>query len=386
MASSTGWLSITDPRVVTVWERLLDREVRVKDPLFDTKYGFASKENGSLVVVKEELKQGPGARIRSKLKYQLEGEGRAGDQPLKGYGEFYKTAVFDIFIDTIRHYVETATPIMQQWVTEDTMDEGRDGLADWFATRFGFAAHIHACGISVITKPVYTLNNDIQALNSSYILRPNQKTAGNLTSNDVFNVDVVNEAIMKLKLLNPKIRPAKTPLGELFVCFISPEQVRDLRKSDSEWFGLMKASLQGGRVDDNPIFHNALGKAHGVLFMESELVPPGLNSGGTKLKDKTRRAWIGGASALAMAFGRGYAPPGYDLNRFRWDRESEDFGHQQQIAATTIVGLARPQYKKPGESSAREAGVFVIETYADHLDTGSDVYARWINAGATLEA
>lgn len=381
-----GWLPITDARVVTVWERLLDREVRLKDPLFDDEFGFASKEANSLITIKDDLTKGPGAEIRTKLKYQLEGEGRAGDQPLKGYGEFYKTALFRVFVDTVRHYVETSTPIMQQWVTEDTLEEGKDGLADWFATRMSFAAHIHACGISCITKPVFTLNNEIQALNSDYILRPNGATAGNLTSNDVFNIDVLNDAIMRLKLMSPKIRQAKTPFGDSYVCFLSPEQVRDLRKSDSEWFALMKASLQGGRVDDNPIFYNALGRAHGVLFMESDLIPPGLNSDGSKLKDNTRRAWIGGASALYMAFGRGYAPPGYDLNRFRWDRESEDFGHQQQIAATTICGLARPRYQKPGESSAREAGVFAIETYAAHGLTGSDVYKHWITAGAALEA
>lgn len=384
--SQQGWYSITDPRVIIVWEKQLEREVRVKDPLFDDRNGFASPKNGSLVIMKDNLSDGPGGRVRSKLKYQLEGEGRAGDQQLKGYGEFYKTALFDVFVDTLRHYVETPTPITQQWVHEDTLEEGREGLADWFATRFSMGAHLHACGISIITKPQYTINNEIQALNSDYIIRPNDTAAGSLGANDRFTVDVLEEAITRMKLLSPKMRPAKTPYGEMFVCFLSPEQVRDLRKSDSEWFSVMKQALAGGRIDDNPIFSGALGMWNNVLFLESELVPPGLNSGATKLKDKTRRAWLGGASALMLAHGRGFAPPGFKRNRFRWDRETEDFGHQQQIAATTIVGLARPRYQKPGEASAREAGVFVIETYADHKLTGSDVYARWITAGASLES
>lgn len=382
--AATGWFPVTDPRVVTVWERLLDREVRVKDPLFDDKNGFASDKNGSLITIKDELSKGPGARIRTKLKYQLEGAGRAGDQTLKGYGEFYKTAVFDVYVDTIRHYVETPSPIMAQWVTEDTMEEGRDGLADWFSTRFSFGAHLHACGIALITNPVYTLNNEVQALNADYIIRPNSKTAGNLNSNDQMTVDVVSEVVMRCKLARPKIRPAKTPWGDRYVMFLSPEQVNDLRKSDGEWFGLMKAALQGGRIDDNPIWSNALGQYNGVVFMESDLIPPGLNSGETAFLDKTRRAWVGGASALLMGFGRGFAPPGYDLNRFRWDRESEDFGHQQQIAATTIVGLARSRYQKPGDSAAKESGVIVVETYADHKATGSDVYSMWLDAGGTL--
>jgi len=386
MALDQGWLDVSDPRVVIFWEKDLEREVRAKDPLFDDRYGFASKANSSLVVVKDQLVNEPGARIRNKFRYQLEGEGRAGDQQLKGYGEFYKSAVFDVFVDTLRHYVETPTPITQQWVTEDTMEEGKDGLSDWFATRLGFGAHLHATGLSIITKPQYTINNEIQALNSSYIMRPNDTAAGSLGEADIMKVDIIDEALMRLKLLQPFIKPAKTPLGELYVCFLSPEHVRDLRKTDAEWFSIMKSSLAGGRIDDNPIFTNALGKYAGVLFLESQLVPPGLNAGGTAIKNKTRRAWIGGASALYMAYGRGFAAPGFRRNRFRWDRETEDFGHQHQIAATTITGIARPRFVKPGEASAREAGVFVIETYADHKMTGTDVYARWINAGATYEA
>lgn len=384
--SQQGWLSLTDPRVVIVWETQLQREVRANVPLFDDRNGFASTRNSSLVIMKDNLTDGPGGRVRTKLKYQLEGEGRAGDQQLKGYGEFYKTALFDLFVDTLRHYVETPTPITQQYVTEDTLDEGREGLADWFATRFEFGAHLHACGINIITKPQYTINNEVQALNPDYILRPNGTAAGSLSDNDRMTVDVIDEAVSIMKLMDPQIRRAKTPFGDLFVCFLSPEQSRDLRKDDSEWYSAMKAAIAGGRINDNPIFTGSLGVWNGVLFIESPFVPPGLNAGGTKFKDNTRRAWIGGASALMMGHGRGFAPPGYKKNRFRWDRETEDFGHQQQIAATTIVGLARPRYKKPGESVAREAGVFAIETYAAHKRSGDYVYRRWLQAGGALEA
>lgn len=386
MALDQGYLDISDPRVVIFWEKDLEKEVRVKDPLFDDRYGFASKATSSLVVMKDQLVDEPGARIRQKFKYQLEGEGRAGDQQLKGYGEFYKSAVFDVFVDTLRHYVEVPTPITQQWVHEDTLDEARDGLSDWFATRLGFGAHLHATGFNLITKPQYTINNEIQALNTEYIMRPNDTAAGSLGEADIMKVDVIDEALMRLKLLSPLIRPAKVGGKEMFVCFLSPEHVRDLRKTDSEWFSIMKQSLAGGRIDDNPIFNNALGTYAGVLFLESQLVPPGMNAGGTAIKNKTRRAWIGGASALYLAHGRGFAAPGFKRNRFRWDLETEDFGHQRQIAATTITGITRPRYQKPGEATPREAGVFVIETYADHKMTGTTVYQRWINAGAAYEA
>lgn len=264
----------------------------------------------------------------------------------------------------------------------------RDGLADWYASRFSFSAHAHAAGISIITDAAYTLHNTINAINSTYILRPNGKTAGNLTSQDTFDLDIINDAARLVKLLRPKIRPAQTKYGPRYCVFLSPEQVHSLRSSNSVWFAKMTAAAQGGRIDDNPLWTTALGEDQGFLFFESDFVPPGLNSGATKLKANTRRAWIGGAQSLFMAFGRGYeVAPGFDLNRFQWTRESEDYGHQNQLAAATIVGMGRPRYQKPGEASARENGVVVIETYANLGGlSSSDVYLPWTDAGCTVEA
>lgn len=377
---------INDPEVVQQWERSLDREVRARDPLLDPSSGLTGSSLNSLIIQKDELTEGPGKLVRSKLRYQLDARGRAQNEQLKGHEEAYLTSTFDTYVHVIRHAVAVSSPIVNQWVTEDTMEESRDGLADWFATRFSFAAHVHAAGISVITDDAYRLNNTINAVNSTYIIRPNGKTAGNLTSSDTFDIDLINQAARLVKNLRPKIRPAMTKRGPRYCVFLSPEQVFSLRESDSQWFAKMQAAAQGGRIDDNPLYTTALGEDQGFLFFESDFVPPGQNSGDTALQSNTRRAWVGGAGALFLAFGRGYTvDPGYDLNRFQWIRESEDYNFQHQLAAQTIVGVARPRFTKPTESSARENGVLVIETYADYApQTSAEVFLPWTQAGATI--
>ena len=379
--------NLGDPEVVQVWEKSLDREVRARDPLFDPKNGLAGTGPDALIQTKDELTQGPGAFIRTKMKYQLSGRGKAGDEVLKGNEEPYLTSTFDTYVNSIRHAYAVSSPITQQWITEQAMDEGLDGLSDWFASRFSFAAHNHAAGISLITDDAYRLHNTINTINSNYIIRPGGKAAGNLTSSDKFDIDLINKAARLVKRLRPKIRPAQTKWGSRYCVFLHPDQVYNLRESNSLWFAKMTSALQGGRVDDNPLFTTALGEDQGFLFFESDFVPPGINSGGTALLSNTARAWVGGAQALFMAFGRGYeVAPGFGLNRFQWTRESEDFGHQNQIAAATITGIARPRYTKPGESSAKENGVVVIETYAAAPDgfSTTDGYAPWINAGVTV--
>lgn len=378
--------NLGDPEVVNVWEKTLEREIRARDPLLDPDSGLAGGGADSLIQQKDDLREGPGSFVRTKLRYQLEGRGRAGDEVLKGHGEDYKTSTFDIYVNTLRHAFSISSPIVQQWITEDAMDEGRDGLADWFAKRFGIVAHAHAGGINIITDDAYRLHNTINALNSNYIIRPNGKSAGNLTSSDTFDVDLINDVARFVKLVRPKIRPAMTKYGPRYCVFLSPEQVWSLRESGSLWFAKMIAAAQGGRIDDNGVWTKALGEDQGFLFFESDLVPPGLNSGGTAIQQNTRRAWVGGAQALFMAFGRGWkVAPGYSLNRFQWTRESEDFNHQHDLAVTTIAGMARPRYTRPSEGSAREHGVVVIETYADYGSmAAADVYKDWTDAGCTI--
>lgn len=380
--------ALSDARVMNVWEKKLDREVRARDPLLDPEFGLAGTGPDSLVIQKDSLSNGPGAFIRIGMKYQLDSRGRAGDEVLKGFEDSYKTANHDVYVNVVRNAVGVSTPMAQQYVSEDTIEESTDSMADWMANRFSFVHHAHAAGISLITDEPYRFHNTINAIASDYIIRPNGKTAGNLTSGDGFDIDIINDAIRKVKLLRPKIRPAQTKWGPRYCCFLAPEQVWQLRKSDSLWYAKMTSALQGGRVDDNPLFTTALGEDNGVLFFESDFVPPGLNSGATKLKASTRRAWIGGAGALALAFGRGYeVAPGFALNRFQWNRETEDYGHQKQIAATTIVGCSRPRFTNPKTATAHEAAVLVIETYADAGGLSSSTnYDPWVQAGCTIEA
>lgn len=387
-----GWVNLTDPETVINWEKDLYYEIALADPLLDTAKGLAGESDSKLVQVNTDLNTKPGGSIRFKKKYRLKMRGAVQDEVLKGKAGKYKSDTFAVFVDTLRGATEVESPIQQQWVMEDALDESRDSLAVWFSERIPLGLHLHACGISFITDEAYILNNDIAAIHSEQIMRPNGKAAGALNANDTLTVDFVNQLVTRLKLLKPKIAPAEIPgFGKKYVMFLSNEHVEQLRSSNSDWFNIMRAAIQGGRVDDNPIFGSALGVFHDVLFMESDLLPPGMNSGATAFKDKTRRGWIGGAQALTLAYGAGWAAPGFELNKFRWDTEVDDFAHRKQIAATTIIGGAAPVFTNPNENggTARQNAIVAFETYADYGTalSSTTVYDPWLEiAGTSVEA
>jgi len=381
---------LTDPRTVNLWDQKAELQVRNYSALLDPDNGLVGGEgSGSLVITKDEMaKGGLGAWVRMKQIYQLSQRGRQGSEVLKNHGEGYKDDTFDVYANRLRFLYTSSDPMVQQAVPEDVLDTASVLLGDLMARRQAFALHAHATGLSQLTDNAYRLHNTINAVNSEYIIRPNGKSAGNLTSSDTFDVDLINDANRLVSLIQPNIRPAMTPWGAKYCLFISPEQAHDLRASDSQWYGAMLAKVQGGDLEGNGIFTRVLGVWHDFVIFVDKFIPPGIDSDSapTTLLSATRRAWVGGAGALALAHAKGYRnDPAYAVNRYRWDFESEDFGSQMDIALTTNVGVARPRFTKPGEASARELGVVVIETYADKGSvTDATAYAEWSDAGMTI--
>jgi len=377
--------AITDPEVKHAWEVGVEVEARLRDPLLDPENGFAGSDTDSFLCEKDELKS-EGAYIISKVQYQLEGIGRYGEQTLKGYEESYKTATSNIYIDVLRHATAVSGPMTAQFISEDALEESKKLMGDWAATRLSLSAHLHGAGISCVTNPAFTLHNTINAVDSRYIIRPGKKSAGDLTANDTFDVDLINNAARLLKMIRPKMRPAKTPWGPKFILWLAPEQVHSLRESDSIWYDRCRAALQGGYTKDNPIWGTAIGEEQGILMMESDFVPPGLDSTGAKLQANTRRAWLGGAQSLMMAYGRGYKEDAsFSMNRFQWLTDSDDYGFRRAVALGTILGMSRPRYLKPGNSLYDER-VIVIETYVEYPEnfTAATVLDKWTAAGVEI--
>lgn len=381
-------VDLTDAATVHVWENRFDVEVTSSSVLLDSETGLAGTEDTNLVVIKDDLATQPGAYVTTKFRYQIGNRGRQGDEVLQGNEDQYKQASQNVYVDVIRNGHRSDSMMDGQYVQEDVMEEGEAALADWAARKIPFAIHAHGAGISLVTDNAFRLHNEISAVASPYIFRPNTKPAGALVEGDEFDINLVNKIGQLAKTLRPKLRPAKTPWGDRFVCFLHPDQVAPMRESNSQWFNTFYGTLQGGRVEDNPIFGTALGQANGVLFIEEDFVPPGLNSGATAFKANTRRAWVGGAGAISLAFGRGSNKPGFAKNRWKWTKLNEDHGMRNAIGVTSICGVKRNRYTNPNNSVTHEAGVLVIETYAPYVVADADTaYADWLEAtGGSVEA
>ena len=101
------------------------------------------------------------------------------------------------------------------------------------------------------------------------ILRQSSATDdANLTSNDRFTIDLIDKAVEQASAppldgngnnTVPKVRPVKVNGQDMYVIYLHPYQVTDLRTNTGtgQWLDITKFAFMGGKPSENPIFNGA---------------------------------------------------------------------------------------------------------------------------------
>lgn len=349
------------PLSPTIWERELYAEAIQQTYV----WSFMGSSNNSLLVRKDDFSTKAGDRLRLGLRAQLTGRGTSGDDTLHGNEESLVTMTDDFVINQLRHAVISKGRMSEQRVMFSMRTEAKEGLADWFATRFDTWFFNQIGGATYQTDSAYTGFNTVPAVDANHILRPNAKTTDeSLTTGDELTLVQIDRIVARLRQgtyastgLMP-IRPIKIRGGNYYVLFVHPNQVQSLRSqtSNAQWADLQRAAIQGG-MTDLPIYSGGdyVGTYNGVIIHQSEKVPMGVNSTTGAAVTNTRRAILCGAQAAMFGIG-GDTPD--DSKKFKWIEERFDYENQLGVSGYTIAGLKASVF-----GNAR-FGTFILPTYA----------------------
>jgi N4-gp56 family major capsid protein len=346
-------MSMTDypvnhPLAVKLWSRKLFTEA-LKQTWMKK---FMGPESTALIQELDDTKKGAGDRITVPLMMQLTGPGIQGDATMEGNEESLVTYSDNLLINQLRHSVRVAGKMSEQRVNFNIRESARLRLVDWWSQRIDVSLMNQLAGYTGQADTRYTGNNATIApsTNNWYFANglANETEVASGSSSNVFKLKFLDYAVEKLKTNTPATRPIKIDGKEYYVAFLHPYQVTDLRTDAAtagNWFDIQKASLQGGKINDNPIMNGSLGVYNGVILHESFYVPRGLVTG-------TYRALVCGAQAAAIAYGQGYGG-----NQMDWQEETFDYGNQFGVGCGLIFGAKKMQFNSQDFSS------FVISTY-----------------------
>src|SRR6187402_672616 len=336
-----------NPLSPTIWEKELYAEAIQQTYV----WSFMGDSNNALLVRKDDFSTKAGDTLILGLRAQLVGRGTTGDSTLHGNEESLVTQNDSFVINQLRHAVISKGRMSEQRVAFNLRTEAKEGLADWFATRFDTWFFNQIGGATYQTDTPYTGFNTVVPVDASHILRPNSKTADeSLTTGDELTLVQLDRLAARLRQgtyastgMMP-IRPIKIRGGNYYVLFIHPNQVQSLRSQTStgQWADLQRASIQGGK-DDLPIFTGGdyVGMYNGLILHQSEKVPFGVNSTTGAAVANVRRAVLCGAQAALFGIG-GDTPD--DTKKFKWIEDRFDYENQLGVSGYTIAGLKASQF------------------------------------------
>ena len=331
------------PLAVKLWTRKLFHEV------FGMSYvgQFMGKGPRSLFQIKGETQKGPGDKITFGLRKLLQGDGVQGDNTQEGNEESLNTYTDAVFINQLRHAVRTGGRMSEQRVPFSVRDEAREGLEDWWVERLETSFANQLTGNTQQTDTRYTGNNTVTAPTSSRIIAAGGESSEaslSATTTHAIKLADLDRAVAKAKVRNaagdPRIRPINVDGKNLWVTFLHPWQVYQMRRDAStagNFYDVQKAMLQGGKISDNPIVTGASFIYNSVIVHEWDYLPqvPDASAPGS---DGTnyRRGVFCGAQSLVVAYGQDHGP-----NKMSWEEELFDYKNQLGVSAGCIIGAKK---------------------------------------------
>lgn len=362
-------VGINDAQAVKAWSKKLNYEASKAldiEPLM-------GEGSNSIIQVKNELRKEGGDCVTFSLRAQIMGRGVSEGETLKGNEEALQFLHDKLYINELNHAVSTKNKgtIDQQRILFSLRDEAHKSLVDWYADRLSLMFFTQVCGYTAPTMKfegreieldeLYYGFNAPLAPSSRRIVRPEAKTKDEDVkdlSKHSFSLKLIDEAVKVAKLANPKIRPVRVGGSNVYVMYLHPIQVMQLRTNTDtgQWLDIQKAAYSGSRAK-NPIFDGSLGMYNGVILRESEHVTHGVKSDGT-VEENVRRAVLLGAQSAMLAFGAENQD-----TRYKLVEELDDYQRVYGVAAKTIIGMKKTRFQMPGrEQHAQDFGTVVVST------------------------
>jgi N4-gp56 family major capsid protein len=306
-----------------------------------------------------ELEKGKGDTVKVHIFGKLATYGVTGDSTLEGNEEALAPYNDSIKIDQLRHAVKLDGKMTEQRSAVNLRLEAgvqlgtyaRDLMTEFLTFHLSGARGVRTGHICSTGWTGFA--NSLVTPDSAHQLIAGAGTKAGLTSSDKMTTALLDKSVAKIKLLmnaGVPMRPATVKGRKYFVCYVTPEQMYDLRQ-DTNWINAQKDA--NVRSEDNPIFSGAEGMWNGLVIKVNDAGVL-FNDYGAGSNVGAARAVILGAQAAAVAFGNSGSDAG---NTFKYiEKVDFDYFNQNGFAIASIFGVKKLAF------NSKDNGVFTVDT------------------------
>jgi N4-gp56 family major capsid protein len=322
--------------------------------------GIKGKDENSCIQIVDDLEKGKGDSVLVYLLMKGTGAGQDSDNTLEGNEESIVSYSQQVYLGQKRHAFRLDGALTEQRTKINLRKAARANLSTWFGEWSNELAMIMLSGTlgvntnGVIRSGSSFLGNSLTTPDSDHLVYANSANLkASMTAADVLTLNWIDTLVTKAMTLSPQVRPMKVNGEDKYLLIIHPYQARDLRNNTSsgQWMDLQKAAMQGGKVDDNPIFKGkTLGEYNGVIIKVSQDVRTFSDYGGGSVT--AARALFLGAQAGFEAYGQGHS------DQYKYVEKTFDYDNQVGFAGACIKGIQKARF------NSKDYGVIALDTAA----------------------
>lgn len=235
---------------------------------------LTGKDSNAIIQMRTELAKGEGDTITFGLRLPLTGTGVQGNDTVEGNEEKLVFKNFSVTLNELNHAVDTGGRMEEQRVPYNLLEEGKNGLQDWWASKLSDYAFAVLCGDTAyeVVSGKGDFGTAITAPSTYHHLKMNDVAEASMTSADMLDLSFLNR--MKQRAEVPisgtncyKVRPLKIGGKSYFRVILHTYVFDALRENTNvgQWGDLLrsanKLAIPGVEIEYN-----------GMLISKSERI------------------------------------------------------------------------------------------------------------------
>lgn len=286
----------------------------------------------SIVQIRTELGKGEGDQITFGIRLPLVGEGVVGRDKVEGNEESLRTRDFKMTIEELNHAVDTGGKMEEQRIPYNLMQEGKDGLQEWWSEKLSDYIINVLAGNSSFRIAGKVFGDAITEPDADHFVTPGNVEEGALTVDAKMDLDFLDKMKQKAEIgdikngvfkLRPLIRNGK----KYFKVYMHNYVFDQLRKNTNvaQWGDLVRAAGKLGEV-------NVEIEYNGMLIVKSERMPKMVDLGGNAgiyrcvMVGAQAACWAWGGAGESKSSVMSFVPYTRDADRFAMVRGGGIFG------------------------------------------------------------
>jgi len=211
---------------------------------------FTGSDSNSIVQMRTELAKGEGDTIKFGIRLPLSGAGVQGNDTVEGNEERLIFKDFSVTVEELNHAVDTGGKMEEQRIPYDLMQEGKNGLQDWWASKLSDYMFAVLCGDTSFEMVAGkgTFGTAITAPDTGHLLRVNDvSTDAAMTSADTIDLSFLDRMKQRAEMPSTgcyKVRPIKIGGKNYFRVVLHTYVFDALRQNTNvgQWGDLLRAA------------------------------------------------------------------------------------------------------------------------------------------------